>query len=654
MLQVAGRRCVTVALAVAALISGQAAAQQPGGLDELQAPLDPSAPLKPLPDIGLDWPDMREDSQTPIAETPDMTIADPATERSYDVTLEGLDQIVAAGLTAQFSELSTLEAGRKSIANAAQIDRRAREDSNLLAELLRSYGYYDAVVEPDITAAEGDGRVLVTLRAEPGELYRFTEVRFPGLEAAGDDAAALRDTFGVKAEDPVAAASVIAGEGALRLELGKRGYAFAEMGAPDIVVDHATRTATLALPVEPNGIREFGRIVIEGPPLFSARHIQRIARFRPGERFETPLVEDLRRALVATGLVGSAEIRPVARTDSKVVDIAVKLTRAPVHTIAGELGYGTGEGIRVEASWQHRNLIKPEGAVTVRGILGTQEQLFGVTLRQNNFRQRDQVFNAQIAATHVDQSAYSARTFRVGANIERQTNIIWQKKWTWSLGTELIASDEKDVDIDTATERHRTFLIGALPASLSYDGSNDLLDPTRGYRLALRLSPELSLQNGAFGYGRLQFDGSVYQPVSSNVVIAARARLGTIVGASRDRIAPSRRFYAGGGGSIRGFGYQDVGPRDPIFDDPIGGRSLAEFSIEARIRVGVFGIVPFVDAGNIYTSPLPHLDKLRFGTGIGLRYHSSFGPIRIDIGTPIKRRPGEPRIAVYVSLGQAF
>lgn len=649
MVQVAGWRRFAVALAVVAFMSGRAAAQQPGGgLDELNVPLDPSVPLKPLTEIGT------PEEQAPISQTPDTSVAEAAAEHEYDVHVEGLGVAGSPDLTAQFRQLSVLEEGRKSSANAAQIDRRAREDANMLAELLRAHGYYDALVDPEITPAEPNQRVQVTLRAEPGQLYHFAEVRLPGLDTAGPDASALRDAFGVKPNDPVTAAEVIKGQGALTVELGKRGYAFADVGEPDITVDHETRTATLVLPVEPNGVRQFGRIVVEGDPLFSARHIQRIARFRPGERFETPLIDDLRRALVATGLVGSAEVRPVARADSKVVDVAVKLTRAPVHTIAGELGYGTGEGIRVQASWQHRNLIKPEGAVTIQGVLGTQEQTLGVTLRQNNFHRRDQVLNARIVASHVNHKAFEARTFSIGANRERQTNIIWQKKWTWSLGSELIASDEKAVDADTATIRRRTFLIGALPGTLSYDGSNDLLDPTRGFRLSARLSPELSLQNGVFGYARLQLDGSAYQPVSGRVVIAGRLRLGTIIGASRDRIAPSRRFYAGGGGSVRGFGYQDLGPRDPIFNDPLGGRSLAEFALEARVRVGNFGIVPFIDAGNLYTSPLPHLNKLRFGTGLGVRYYSSFGPIRIDVGTPLGRRPGEPRVAVYVSLGQAF
>jgi translocation and assembly module TamA len=458
----------------------------------------------------------------------------------------------------------------------------------------------------------------------------------------------------VDANDPVNAAAVTSGEAALRVELGRRGYAFADVGTLDVTVDHATRTATLVLPVQPNGTRTFGNFVVEGKRLFGPGHLQTIARFEPGDTLSTPMVDDLRRALIATGLVSTVAIRPVARADSNVVDLAVALETAPMRTVAGEFGYGTGEGVRLEASWEHRNLIRPEGAVRVRGVAGTQEQLVSATLRRNNYRERDQVLTAQIAASSIDRRAYDAKSFFVAAGLERQTNLIWQKKWTWSVGAELIATDEQDVDIASGTTRSRTFFIGALPATLAYDGSDDLLDPTRGFRLAGRFSPEASLQSGAFGYSRAQIDGSFYRPVRDNVVVAGRARLGTIFGARRDRIAPSRRFYAGGGGSVRGYSFQGLGPRDPVFDDPIGGRSLAEFALEARVRIGNFGIVPFIDAGNIYTSPLPELDDLRFGAGIGVRYHTRFGPIRVDVGTPLSRQSGDPRVAVYVSLGQAF
>jgi translocation and assembly module TamA len=200
----------------------------------------------------------------------------------------------------------------------------------------------------------------------------------------------------------------------------------------------------------------------------------------------------------------------------------------------------------------------------------------------------------------------------------------------------------------------QTYFIGALPLALSYDGSDDLLNPTRGFRLAAHVSPELSLEGAAFGYGRIQLDASAYQPLRKGLVIAERIRLGSILGAPADKIAPSRRFYAGGGGSVRGYGYQEIGPRDAD-NNPIGGRSLNEFSIEARVHAfGNFGVVPFLDAGNIYTSTLPKATGLRFGTGLGVRYYSSFGPIRVDVGTPINPQKGDSPIAVYVSLGQAF
>lgn len=670
---------LTLALCIAPAFAQQTPAPDP--LDEVGRPLDPSAPLDDWDDLGLPWPDMSQpdlppeaveeepappppdgtapppEATAPIAETPvetQATVADASTARRYTFRIEGLAEIVHGQLLDQFRELSTLQEYRGDPANAAQIDRRARADAELLAELLRAWGYYDGSVETEVTAAP-DNSFLVTLTAAPGPLYRFSEVSLPGLETAQpEDQTPLRDAFAVHVHDPIDAGQVNAAEESLRIEFGQRGYAFARVRDPDIVVDHETRLGTLSLPVEPNGVRRFGTITVSGNPPFNARHVATIARFREGERWRTDRIDDLRQALVTTGLVSTVGIRPVARAGTDLVDLNVRLEPAPMRTIAGEAGYGTGEGIRLEASWQHRNLLPPEGAVTLRGVAGTREQSLSANLRFNNFRRRDQVLNAQVAVANINRPAYDARTVIFSGGIERQTNIIWQKNWTWSLGAELSASDEQDVDVDTAMTRRRTFFIGAIPATLGYDGSNDLLDPTNGFRLSGRLSPEVSLQDGSFFYARVQIDGSYYQPVNDRVTVAGRVRLGTIVGASRDRIAPSRRFYAGGGNSVRGYGYQEIGPRDPVFDDPIGGRSLAEFSIETRVRFGNFGVVPFVDAGNISTSSLPKFDNLRFGAGIGVRYHTRFGPIRVDVATPLNPQQGDPRIAVYVSLGQAF
>jgi len=645
----AGFSAATALLCVAA--SGAAMAQ---GLPTVPSPdlplsLDPNAPLAALPDIGVAWPDLAATADDPATAA---TTADADAERRYAWRVDGIDDVAGTLLHSRFDQLSTLKANDGKPANAAQLDRRAREDAALLNSLLRAEGYYDAAVTSRVEMA---AKPLVVIAATPGALYRFKGVTIDGIAATGDKAPGLASAFGVKADDPVNSDAIVAGEAKLTSTIGREGYPFANVGDSAIVVDHATRTATLDLTVKPGGARRFGQIVtLPGNRVFDASHVQEIARFSPGQPYDAAKIEDLRRALIQTSLVAAVTLKPVEGTTPETVDIAVKLDRAPPHTVAGELGYGTGEGARAELSWTHRNLFPPEGALTVRSVLGTREQLGSVVFRRSNFHARDRVLTAQVSAAHTNRDAYDAKTFTLSGSLERQTNIFFQKTWTWSLGAELVASDERDVLVATGLPRRRTFFIGALPTSLNYDGSDDLLNPTRGFRLGGRLSPEVSLQGSVFGYTRTQFDASVYRTVHDGVVLAARTRLGTIVGAPRDQVAPSRRFYAGGGASVRGYGYQAIGPRDSN-NDPIGGRSLTEFAFEARVKAfGNFGIVPFLDAGNIYTSPLPKFTGLQYGAGLGVRYYSNFGPIRFDVGTPLNPRTGDSRIAVYVSLGQAF
>jgi translocation and assembly module TamA len=623
------------------------------------ADLDPSAPLDALPDLGVEWPDMdTDDSAATAAPAPAATVtalSDSAAERPYTLALEGLEQLGSATqLVEAFNSQSALQADDSGDANAAQIDRRSRADAELLTELLRSHGYYDAVVEPRIEASAGAVRIV--LESRPGERYHFTSVELPGLQNAGDEAEALRRTFAVTKGDPVIAQEVIAGGIALKVALGEQGFALASVGEQDIEIDPETKTAQLVLPVDPGPQATFGTIRVSGRPRFSSEHVARIARFEPGEPFRRSRVDDLRRALIATGLVASADVRVVPAADGK-VDLAVQLAPAPRRTLAGEFGYGTGEGVRAEASWQHRNLFNPEGALTLRGVAGTQEQLAAIQFRRNNLGTRDQVLNLQALASHTDRNAYEAKTLLIGGNIERQSNIIWHKKWTWSVGADLIATDERGVFNTSSVKDNRTFLIAALPASLGYDASNDLLNPTRGFRLLGRLSPELSARGGEVTYAKAQLDGSIYRPVSDSIVLAVRVRGARIFGADAMAIAPSRRLYAGGGGSVRGYGYQKLGPRD-LEGDPIGGQSLAEFALESRFRLtlfgGNFGIVPFLDGGTLTNKAWPELDEWQFGAGVGLRYYSSFGPIRVDVGTPLNPRTGDSPIAVTVSLGQAF
>jgi translocation and assembly module TamA len=615
-----------------------------------------------MPDLGVDWPDLNAKDTTPTTQPVAEQQTKPSAQQTeangtlrYTVEVEGLNVGGAEDLLKSFRQQSTLEAERKDPANAAQIGRRASADSDLLVELLRSQGYYDASVEPR-TERSGD-KLRVILTADPGSQYRFASVELPGLEAAGADAAKLRNTFAVKAGDPVIAQDVIAAGVALTTALGEEGFAEAKLGEQDIEVNHVTHLATLVLPVTPGPVARFGAIHVSGKPPFSAHHVGIIARFKRGDPFQRSKIEDLRRALIATTLVANADIKVVPVEGGRVVDLDVRLEPAPSHTIAGDIGYGTGQGALVEATWTDRNFFNPEGALILRAILGTSEQLGGAEFRRSDFVQRDQTLDLQFSGSHQKFSAYEARTILLAGNIERLSNFIWQKKWTWSYGGQLLLTDERGVFSSAGTKDTRTFFIAAAPLTLGYDGSDSLLDPTRGFRLSGWISPEYSGHGGSLTYARTQIDASAYRPVASNVVLAGRIRLGTIIGANAFDLAPSRRFYSGGGGSVRGYGYQQLGPKD-VDGDPIGGRGLAEFAIESRIRLkqfgGNFGVVPFFDGGSLSTKAFPDLKNWRLAAGVGVRYYSSFGPIRIDFGIPLNRQKGDGPFAVTVSLGQAF
>lgn len=641
-------------------------------------------PLSPDPDIdvaeqttdaAVDALPGQEDSDAPAG----VRIADAAVSRvGKQVELAfptGKDAIAERGdIVSRFSGLSSLKSFDDDEDNLAQIVRRARTDRETLEQVMRVYGYYDAQIYRtlaglgDRTEGEAAGpidveKVVVRFDVQPGPQYKVGKIALGDLESTGPDYETLRGAFRIKPGDAINGDRIVAERLSLQTALGETGYAFAKLGDPDLLIDHERREGDLTVPVMPGGVYQFGRIKSSRDRFLSAKHLQRIARFDPGDRFKRSEVDDLRQAILATGLVSSltVEAREVAKPSAQspgTVDVDVTLTPAPVRTIAGLIGYSSGEGFRVEASWEHRNFFPPEGMVRVRGVAGTQEQLAGLTFRRNNFLTRDLVLNSDLYARNQTSIAFEARTVSFTAGLERQQTLLFQKPWVFSAGVEILATGERDAAAILARMPRKTYFIGALPLRGAYDGSDNLLDPTRGFRVGLRVSPEISVQNGArSSYGKAQFDASYYQPLGEKLVMAGRVRLGTILGTDITNIAPSRRFYAGGGGSVRGYGYQLIGPRDTA-GEPSGGRALTEFSLEARVKTGLLGgavsLVPFVDAGAVDTTTTPRLRDLKIGAGIGLRYLTNFGPIRIDLGTPLNPSKGDSRIGVYVALGQAF
>lgn len=639
---------------------------------DLTEPLLPLEPLPPAEIVATDIPD-----PFPLGEVDGnggATVASGATGEPvevasaealrYQVVLDGFGDIADTRFRLRFDGLSLLRAGDDEPANGAQLNRRIVADTALLDRMLRNEGYYDATLISDVRRPDATVPLTVAFTVQPGPRYRFSGIALPGLDAAGaEESARLAPTYApvpgepLAAGEPIIADAIVASQSALLTTMRETGYPFGALGSELLTLDHDVRQGQLNQPVTPGARLRFGGVIAEDDGLLGARHIQRIARFRPGEWYKWSQTEDLRRALIATGLVASVDIVPTPNADGETVDMTVALEPAPPRTIAGLIGYSSGEGLRAEVSWEHRNLFPPEGALIVRAIIGTREQLGSVTYRRNNFMTRDRVLTVQALASTIDSDAFEARTVHVSARLERASTLIFQKVWSWALGVEILGTDELAfVPARNADERRR-YVIGGLFGLLSYDRSDSLLDPTRGFRLTARVAPEASFNDGVGGYVRAQFDATGYLPVSERIVLAGRTRIGAIVGAERDDIAPSRRYYAGGGGSVRGYGFQRIGPRS-VGNDPIGGTSLMEFAAEARIKAfGAFSVVPFIDAGNVYATALPSLSELgdmRFGAGVGVRYATNFGPIRVDVGTPINPRPGDSRIAVYVSLGQAF
>jgi len=336
----------------------------------------------------------------------------------------------------RFSALSTIQKLQSSDENAAQLSARAREDEKLLDQLLRSYGYYDAYVFHTLAgSANGNGSPSVRFEIQPGSQFHFGEIDLGHLDQAVAEQDAIRSAFAIHRGDPVLSDWIVSERQKLADALGEAGYAFAKVGEPSLLIDHDRTEADLTLPVEPEGNYEFGKVASLEPEFLSSRHLSSLTRFGPGDTFRRSDEADLRRAILATGLVSSVQITPrkvVAPTGGApgVVDLDVDMAPAPLRSVAAGIGYGTGEGFQLSGSWEHRNLLPPEGMLRLRGILGTREQLTAITFRRNNLGGRDRVLTIDLSARSENWDAYEARTGSATATFERKSTMLFQKRFS--------------------------------------------------------------------------------------------------------------------------------------------------------------------------------------------------------------------------------
>jgi translocation and assembly module TamA len=586
--------------------------------------------------------------------------AEPAPKVPYAVELTGVEDSALSDLLRESSSLFGLKDDPPP--SVIGLERRAASDRDRLETALRSAGYYDARldirVDPDATPAK------VTVAVEPGPAYRFKSIVVRTESGAPLPGAVIDPAdLGLKPGETARAPQVVDAQSKLVSTLAGRGYAFAKVTDRRAVVDHSDRSMDVTFTVDAGPLTRFGATRVEGLEDLDADLVQGRLPWKPGERYEPALVERARTDIAKLNVFDTVRVQLAEQPGPDgVTPVTVTVTERKRHVIGAGVAYSTTEGLGGNVYWGHRNLFggaeqlrlsldvgRLAGETSGSGGLDLPDLRFGVNFRKPDFLAPKQSLLLDFSVVADNPPAYERVAGIFSAALEREI------------------TDELRVSAGITSERgrvrttDRTYQVALLgvPLAATYDGTDNLLNPVRGFRLGATVTPWFPAPGNE---ARRRFlatslTGSTYYDIGGDgrYVAAARLGLGGIVGAGLADIPPDRRFYAGGGGSVRGYGFQKAGPRDRI-GDPTGGRSLIEAGMELRIKVtDTIGVVPFLDAGTVSDSSFPSLrEPLRVGAGLGVRYYTDFGPLRVDVGVPLNPERGDSRWQLYLSLGQAF
>ena len=593
--------------------------------------------------------------QTPQVKTTAPVAASVTTYRT-DITGAPGDEIL--DLLKKTSQLLVLK--DRPPATIAALRRRVAEDEQRFREVLESQGYYDAKLES--TLKLDDGAVAVEIVITPGE--RFT-VAALDLRLDRDVPASqvllgqtylppLRALIG----KPARADDVIKAEDDAIAILRDRGFPFAARGDRETAVEHETHQVRVALPVKLGPRAVFGETHFVGLDKINEAYMDRSVPWISGTLFDFSRLEDLRRTFVDAGLFASVKVEPVDTrdmADDSPLDVNVVVVEGAHRSITLGTNYARDAGFGGSAGWTHRNLFGGAEKLDLK-VDGTQlEQTGGATFEKPNFLRRKQTLKLSAGVKHSDTEAFEGWSGTSTAGLERK------------LGTDWIVGAGVSLDVSDLTQNgvsNRSTLAGLpmtvvrAPMIATRSITQYFVDQTQGWRLNATTTPYAGEYQGATKFLRTEVEGDVYFPLDSREwrVLAARLKVGTIIGAGSARMPPDKRFYAGGGGSVRGFGYQLVSPLDAD-GTPVGGRGLLESSLEMRYRISdSIGVVPFIDIGGVSPTSLPGKDtRFAIGAGIGARYYTGFGPLRVDFALPVNPRGGiDKGFQFYLSFGQAF
>lgn len=578
-------------------------------------------------------------------ELPEPTLsAEDAAGIDYEVDLDLEGDTDLQDLIEASSELLRLQDNPPQ--TLARLERRVDRDRETFEKVLRSEGYYAGTIEYEIDHEAEP--VEVDFNIDTGRAYRLAAYDIvytaPGDEPCPEcDLDALNLELGQRAR----AEAVVNAESLLVRRLQELGYPLAAVEDRKTVVDHDDATMIVTLTVDQGPLAGYGPIEVAGAEDVRESYIRRLVPLEPGARYDQETVDEARRRLADTGLFESAQIRTAEAVDADGnVPLTVQVLERPHRSIGGSASYSSTEGARGEVFWEHRNLLHENERFRITGTAAEIEQGLTMNFRKPHFGTLDQDLVVDLAGLRRTTDAFDELSGIGSVVLERSLFEHWRV--SGGVSTQYSVIDEDGVETTT--------LLFGLPLTAARDDTDSILDPTRGSRLAFTVTPYYGTLDRQLTFVSATAGGSAYFSLDdeSRYVFASRARVGTLYGEDTLDIPANMRFYAGGGGSVRGYEFQKVGPLDDD-DDPLGGSSLLEVGAEMRIKItDTIGIVPFIDGGMVYDSEFPDDLDLLWAAGIGARYYTGFGPFRLDVAFPINGRDSDDFFQFYVSLGQAF
>ncbi|MFT3728704.1 MAG: autotransporter assembly complex family protein [Terricaulis sp.] len=530
-----------------------------------------------------------------------------------------------------------------------EAERIAEEAAARASVWLRSEGYYDATVTPDTS----DNPVSAKLVIAPGLRYRFTAPTLVFDDATPDSealAAATRALHLVEPDAAARAASVLSAEVSAFTALQQHGYADAAIGTRRVVVDHATQRVSAEFHFSAGAAVRLGAVRVNPETIFRRNFVQSLRNWRQGDPYKPEDLTRLRRDFTATGAISrvSTTLAPPAADGTRDVILDVQ----PAKRFAYELGFGysTTEGLGVDASWTRRNLTGRADALTLQTTLGENLSSASVTWSRPHAAGLGHTLNLGASVAQEDTDAFHRDGVALFASVDAGTRLRVGR----SYGVRL-TYDQFD---DTAGGVSNATVLSAF-ADLKHDTTDFTLDPRAGSILEGRIEPALSTGQATIAFMRATGEARSYQSfgASQRLTLAERIRIGWLepIAGNADDVPADRRFYSGGGGSVRGYAYNSIYPheRDTLGLVP-GGEGQLEGSVEARWRFDDrLGAAFFVDGGNAFDD-WSNATDLKFGVGVGLRYNLGFAPLRVDVAVPLDRNEAHDNFALYISVGQAF